>query len=53
MVEKLVNKLPHPDGDINSPLRALLVDSWYDTYLGVMVLVRVVDGSLKKGNNVF
>ena len=48
VVEKLVNKLPHPDGDINSPLRALLVDSWYDTYLGVMVLVRVVDGSLKK-----
>ena len=52
VVEKLVNKLPHPDGDINSPLRALLVDSWYDTYLGVMVLVRVVDGSLKKGNKI-
>ena len=52
VVEKLVNKLPHPDGDINAPLRALLVDSWYDTYLGVMVLVRVVDGSLKKGNKI-
>ena len=52
VVEKLVNKLPHPDGDINSPLRALLVDSWYDTYLGVMVLVRIVDGSLKKGNKI-
>jgi GTP-binding protein LepA len=52
VLEKLVNKLPHPDGDINSPLRALLVDSWYDTYLGVMVLVRVVDGSLKKGNKI-
>ena len=52
VVEKLVSKLPHPDGDINAPLRALLVDSWYDTYLGVMVLVRVVDGSLKKGNKI-
>jgi len=52
VVEMLVNKLPHPDGDINAPLRALLVDSWYDTYLGVMVLVRVVDGSLKKGNKI-
>ena len=52
VVEKLVRKLPHPDGDSNAPLRALLVDSWYDTYLGVMVLVRVVDGSLKKGNKI-
>jgi GTP-binding protein LepA len=52
VVEKLVNKLPHPAGDNNAPLRALLVDSWYDTYLGVMVLVRVVDGSLKKGNKI-
>ena len=52
VVEKLVSRLPYPDGDINAPLRALLVDSWYDTYLGVMVLVRVVDGSLKKGNKI-
>ena len=52
VVEKLINKLPHPSGDIDAPLRALLVDSWYDTYLGVMVLVRVVDGSLKKGDKI-
>ena len=52
VVEKLVNKLPHPAGDNNAPLRALLVDSWYDTYLGVVVLVRVVDGSLKKGDKI-
>ncbi|MDA9558987.1 translation elongation factor 4 [Alphaproteobacteria bacterium] len=52
VVEKLVNKLPHPAGDNNAPLRALLVDSWYDTYLGVMVLIRVVDGSLKKGDKI-
>ncbi len=52
VVEKLVSKLPPPNGDVNAPLRALLVDSWYDTYLGVMVLVRIVDGSLKKGDKI-
>ena len=52
VVDKLINKLPHPSGDVNSPLRALLVDSWYDTYLGVMVLVKVVDGFLKKGDKI-
>jgi GTP-binding protein LepA len=49
ILEALVTKLPPPVGDKNSPLQALLVDSWYDAYLGVMTLVRVRHGVLKKG----
>ena len=49
ILEALVMKLPPPVGDKNSPLQALLVDSWYDAYLGVMTLVRVRHGVLKKG----
>ena len=52
LLEEIVNKLPSPSGDENAPTRALLVDSWYDSYLGVVVLVRVVDGKLARGQKI-
>ena len=51
-LEAIVEKLPPPKGDKNCPLKAMLVDSWYDAYLGVVVLVRIMDGVLGKGDKV-
>ena len=49
VLEAIVTRLPPPQGDVEKPLRAMLVDSWYNAYLGVVVLVRIKEGCLKKG----
>ncbi|PVM87403.1 translation elongation factor 4 [Caulobacter endophyticus] len=52
VLEAIVTRLPAPKGDRSAPLKALLVDAWYDAYLGVVVLVRIFDGTLKAGQQV-
>ena len=51
-LEAIVNKLPAPVGNVDAPLKAMLVDSWYDAYLGVVVLVRIMDGKMQKGDRI-
>ena len=52
VLDAVVARIPAPTGDPDAPLKAMLVDSWYDPYLGVVILVRVVDGAIKRGQNV-
>ncbi len=52
VLEAIVHRLPAPKGDRDAPLKAMLVDSWYDAYLGVVVMMRVIDGVVRKGDRV-
>lgn len=52
IIPSIIEKIPAPSGDVNKPLKALLVDSWHDPYVGVVMLIHVVDGKLKKGMRV-
>ncbi len=52
LLEAIVTRLPPPKGSLEKPTKALLVDSWYDAYLGVVILVRIIDGVLKKGQKI-
>ena len=52
VLQAIVDKVPPPKGDREAPLKAMLVDSWYDPYLGVVILVRVIDGAIRKGQQV-
>jgi GTP-binding protein LepA len=52
VLEAIVTRIPPPKGDRDAPLKAMLVDSWYDPYLGVVILIRVIDGAIRKGQNV-
>lgn len=52
LLEQLVQRIPPPTGDPDAPLKALIIDSWFDNYLGVVSLIRVVDGELKRGERI-
>ncbi len=52
VLEAIVTRIPPPKGDADAPLKAMLVDSWYDPYLGVVVLVRIIDGCIRKGQTI-
>jgi GTP-binding protein LepA len=52
VLEAIVGRIPPPKGDREAPLKAMLVDSWYDPYLGVVILIRVIDGTIRKGQEI-
>jgi GTP-binding protein LepA len=52
ILDAIVERIPAPKGDADAPLKAMLVDSWYDPYLGVVILVRVIDGMIRKGQQI-
>lgn len=52
VLDAIVDRIPPPKGDADAPLKAMLVDSWYDPYLGVVILVRVMDGTIRKGQQI-
>ncbi len=52
VLEALIAKIPAPKGDPDAPLKALIIDSWFDNYVGVVILVRVIDGAIKPGNKI-
>ena len=52
ILDAIVARIPPPKGDADAPLKAMLVDSWYDPYLGVVILVRVIDGTIRKGQQI-
>lgn len=52
VLEMIVAQIPPPEGDVDAPLKALIIDSWFDSYVGVVMLVRVVDGVLRPGNKI-
>src|SRR4051812_38628999 len=52
VLEAIVARIPPPKGDVEAPLKAMLVDSWYDPYLGVVILIRVIDGIIRKGQQI-
>jgi GTP-binding protein LepA len=53
VLEKLIQLIPPPEGDVNADLQALIIDSWFDNYLGVVSLVRVTNGTLRKGDKIY
>nr|WP_253201106.1 translation elongation factor 4 [Sphingomonas quercus] len=52
ILDAIVERIPAPRGDIDAPLKAMLIDSWYDPYLGVVILIRVIDGMIRKGQQI-
>lgn len=52
VLEALISKIPAPKGDPDAPLKALIIDSWFDNYVGVVILVRVMDGTIKPGDKI-